>query len=183
MATISFTPTQIGARLRADAKGAPKAVIRAIVSGAQRGRSFMVKESPVDRGILRNAWRVLKMREGAELINDQPYAGIMERGARPFKISGAGLWALKAWVMRKLQSGEMNGRSSIKTKKIIKRRKTIKLEKEAESIAYAIAKNFEKVGIRGRRFVWKNLEILASLMESEMERYLSKFFNRGGVTE
>jgi hypothetical protein len=181
MATIEISAGALGARLRADAIGAPKAVKQAIFSGAQRGRSWIVGKTPVDRGILRNAWRVLRMEDGAVLVNDQPYAGIMERGARPFKISSEGLWALKAWVMRKLQSGEMNGRSSLKTGKIIKRRKTFSLEREAEGIARAIAKNFEKVGIKGRRFVLMNLEILASLMEHEIDRYLSKFFNRPGV--
>lgn len=185
MATVEISFDKLGHRLRADAAGAPRAVKRAIYSGAQRGRSFIVGESPVDRGILKNAWRVLKMREGAELVNDQPYAGVMERGARPFKISSEGIFALKGWVMRKLVSGEMNGRSSLKTKKVMRRRKTFALEKEAEKIAYAIAKKFEKVGIQGKRFVWKNLEKLAALMEGEMERYLAKFFNRplGGSGE
>lgn len=181
MATISIDAGKLGARLRADAKGAPLAVRRAMFSAAQRGKALLVKDSPVDRGILRNAWRVLKMLDGVELVNDQPYAGVMERGARPFKISDDGLWALKAWVMRKLMSGDMNGRSSLKTKKIMKRRKSFKLEKEAESIARAIAKSFAKVGIKGRRFVWRNLRVLASLMDGEMNRYLEKFFNRGGI--
>lgn len=178
MATISIEPGMLGARLRSDARGAPLAVLRAMRSAAHRGRGLLVKESPVDRGILRVAWRVLRLSDGVELVNDQPYAGIMERGARPFKISSAGIFALKGWVMRKLMSGEMQGRSSLKTKKLMKRTKTVKLEKMAESIAYAIAKKFEKVGIRGRRFVWRSLPILASLMDDEINRSLTKFFNR-----
>jgi Bacteriophage HK97-gp10, putative tail-component len=177
---IAMTEGQLGARLRADSKGAPKAVFRAMFSAAQRGKAFIVGKSPVDRGILRNAWKVIRLSSinEVQLVNDQPYAGIVERGARPFKISSAGLWALKSWVLRKLKSGEMNGRSSLKTKKLMKRRNTPDLEKEAEGIAYAIAKKFEKVGMKGKRFVLNNLTILASLMDAEVKRSLSTFFNR-----
>jgi len=178
--TITMTEGQLGARLRADAKGAPKAVLRAMVSAAQRGKSFIVGKSPVDRGLLRNAWKVIKLSilNEVHLVNDQPYAGIVERGARPFRISSEGFWYLKAWVMRKLQSGEMNGRSSLRTHKIMRRRKTENLEREAENITWAIAKKFERVGMRGKRFVMQNLPQLASLMDSEVQRSLSVFFNR-----
>lgn len=199
--TITMTESQLGARLRSDEAGAPKAVIKAMISAAQRGKSFMVGKSPVDRGILRNAWKVIKLSSlgVVELTNDQPYAGIMERGARPFKISGAGLWALKGWVMRKLMSGEMvpqgaqtritwargwnkrirtaKGESLISTRRR-RRFSRAQLEVEAERIAYAIAKNFEKVGMKGKWFVMNNLTQLAQLMDSEVKRSLSKFFNR-----
>ncbi len=196
-----MTEAQLGARLRSDAGGLPKVVVRATFSAAQRGRALLVKNSPVDRGILRNAWKVIRLSNdrGVELTNDQPYAGIMERGARPFKISGAGLFYLKAWVLRKIKAGQIipsgsstkitwakgwdkkirsaTGQSQIKST----RRKTVKgmdLEEEAERIAYAIAKKFEKVGMSGKRFVMKNLLALAALMDQEVTRYLSDFFNR-----
>lgn len=174
MATITISPGQLGARIKADNVGAPKALERALISALQRGKAYIVGKSPVDRGILRNAWKIVKLSTGGgELVNDAPYAGIMELGARPFKISSAGIFALKGWVMRMFKSGRMipNGaRSKIPGND--------ELEKQAESIAYAIAKNFEKVGIKGKRFVWQSLPILASLMEIEINRSLNKFFNR-----
>lgn len=175
--TITMTEGQLGARLRSDATGSPKAVFRAMVSAAQRGKSFIVGKSPVDRGILRNAWKVIKLSSKGivELTNDQPYAGIMERGARPFKISSEGLAALKWWVIRKLRSGEMQ----VKGTKHRKRRSyNKKLEQEATGIAYAISKKFERVGIKGKRFVMNNLTQLAQLMDSEVKRSLANFFNR-----
>lgn len=165
--SIVIESGQLGARLRSDANGLPKVIQRVMFSAAQRGRAFIVSKSPVDRGILKNAWRIVKMSDGVELINDQPYAGVMEQGARPFKIGRAGLDSLTAWVLRKIMSGEM------------KRSKTSDLESEAQSIAWAIAKKFEKYGIKGRRFVYNNLSKLAELMDSEINRYLDKFFNRG----
>ncbi len=199
--TIALTEAQLGARLRSDANGAPDAVFRAMYSAAQRGKAFIVGKSPVDRGILRNAWKVVKLStlKTVELTNDQPYAGVMERGARPFKISNDGIWALKAWAMRKLRSGEMTptgaqtritwakgwnkalrkakGESLI-TSHRSKRIKKTELEAEAERIAWAIAKTFEKVGIKGKFFVMNNLEKLAFLMDAEVKRSLGVFFNR-----
>jgi hypothetical protein len=199
--TITMTEAQLGARLRSDAKGAPKAVFNAMYSAAQRGRSFIIGKSPVDRGILRNAWKVIKLSsiQTVELTNDQPYAGIVERGARPFKMSSTGIFYLKGWVMRKLKSGEMypegaqtkiswakgwskklktaKGESLITSKRKRKFSKD-ELEKAAESIAYAIAKTFEKYGMKGKRFVLNNLTKLAELMDGEVKRYLSNFFNR-----
>jgi len=201
MAEIQMTEGQLGARLRSDANGLPGVVLRATISAAQRGKALLVKQSPVDRGILRNAWKVIKLSgdRGAELVNDQPYAGIMERGARPFKMSVEGVFYLKAWVMRKMKAGQIipqgastkitwargwdkvsrkaQGQSLIKSKKLVMP-KGFDLEDEAERIAWAIAKNFEKVGIKGRRFVMKNLLVLAALMDQEVTRYLTTFFNR-----
>jgi hypothetical protein len=199
--SVRMTEAQLGARLRADAKGVPKAVFQAMFSAAQRGKAFLVEQSPVDRGILRNAWKILRLIsiQTVELTNDQPYAGIVERGSKPFKISQEGIQALKGWAMRKLQSGEMmptgaqtkitwargwdkkhrqaKGESLIKSKRK-KRFSKQQLEQEAQSIAYAIAKKFERIGMKGQRFVMKNLGTLASLMDAEVKRYLSKFFNR-----
>lgn len=199
MGTINIEPGQLGARLRSDANGAPKAVQRAMFSAGQRGKALLVKDSPTDRGILRNAWKVIKLSDGVEIVNDQPYAGIVEGGARPFRISSDGIWALKAWVMRMFKSGRMfpegaqskiswkrgwdkkaatvTGSSQIK--RVTKKRITKdKLEQQAESIAWAIAKKFEKIGMKGKRFVYNNLPLLAELMDAEVSRYLEDFFNR-----
>lgn len=190
-----MSPGQLGARLRADKKGAPAAVQRAIFSAAQRGKAFIVGKTPVDRGILRNAWKVVKLSDGSELVNDQPYAGIMERGARPFKMSRAGREALEGWVKRKILGGAISRvktptvgmdwksarahqKANRKTGKATKAHQKWLLDDEAKSIAFAIAKHFEKVGMKGKRFVWMALPQLAELMDAEINRSLSAFFNR-----
>lgn len=224
MASVTIDHNKIGQRIRADASGAPRIVKQAIFSSAQRGRAFIVGRSPVDRGILRNAWRVLRSSNGADLVNDQPYAGVMERGARPFRISKEGREALVGWVKRKILDGGMgffsgnkaNQRAAVTwaTKKVQAENKQRNrsmgrgknrqfgpkadtsfrrlkgqmranveaLSKQAEMIAYKIASKFAKVGIQGRRFVMKNLDILVHLMELEMVRFLSKFFDRAQGT-
>lgn len=170
---VTIEAGKLGARIKSDAKGMPRVLKNAMYSAGQRGKAFILGKTPVDRGILRNAWRVVKMSGGVELVNDMPYAGIMERGARPFKIRGAGIEALTGWVKRKiLQVG------TIKGSKAHKHRVKWIIDDEARSIAWAIAKTIEKVGIKGRRFVYMNLPKIAELMDSEVNRYLDSFFNR-----
>jgi predicted metal-dependent phosphotriesterase family hydrolase len=197
--TITMTPGQLGARLRADANGAPKAVLNAMFSAAQRGKAFIVDKTPVDRGILRNAWKVIKLSSQMEvqLVNDQPYAGVIERGSRPFKISPEGIEALTGWVKRKLmREGYNNTKFGRDTRKMhwkdarkeqlahrkagagYKKRVLWELDDQAKSIAWAIAKSWEKLGRKGTRFVYMHLPQLAELMDAEVKRYLSDFFNR-----
>jgi hypothetical protein len=215
--TVHIEAGKLGARIRQDGKGYPGAVKKAIFSAMHRGRSYIVGRTPVDRGILRNAWKVVSTADGAELLNDAPYAGIMERGARPFKISKAGLEALTGWVKRKILDGGMgfftgNQRdrkqaiswavrkqraenkminramkrgsygpkrdTSSRRLRAAKVTQVAALEQEAKSIAYAIAKHFERVGMKGKRFVYLALPTLAKLMDAEVSRSLEKFFNR-----
>ena len=145
----------------------------------------MLKESPVDRGILRNAWKVVRHPDGSELVNDQPYAGILERGSRPFKISKEGIIALAGWVKRKILAGNYaNVKTRIPGKGKGNRTSSQKkltrwaLDDEALSIAYAIARSWAKVGRKGKYFVLRNLNKLAALMDDEITRSLSNFFNR-----
>lgn len=193
MATLTIEPGQLGVRIRADVAGTPKAINRAIFSGLQRGKAYLVGQSPVYRGILRNAWKVMRLLEGgAELVNDQPYAGVMEAGARPFRISPEGRQALARWVYIKLLEG---GKATSRAGRVQKRkylptgiaqaraaqhkgRVRAELEEEADQISWAIAKKFEKVGIKGRRFVWLALPKLAQMIEEEINRSLGNWFNR-----
>jgi hypothetical protein len=112
-------------------------------------------------------------------------------------MSAAGVEALTGWVKRKILAGNIQMvKHGASTRKMAwkaaraaqlehKRRGKVwqkaalwALDDEAKSIAYAIAKKFEKQGMKGKRFVMKNLETLAGLMDAEIKRYLDKFFNR-----
>lgn len=197
MAVISFKPGELGARLRSDAKGTPKALVKAMKSAAHAGRALLISDSPVYRGILKNAWKVVAFVDGVELVNDQPYAGVIERGARPFKISPEGFEALKLWVSRKLLAGGNTWkwyRSEAKARSKADRRSARKrmgptrkmrvvaeqmADKEASRIAWAIARKWSRVGMQGKYFVRRNLPQLSHAMDKEVTRFLSEFFNRG----
>jgi len=183
----------LSVRLRSDATNAPKAIFRAMVSSAQRGKGFLVAATPVDRGILRNAWKIVKSSATNEvqLVNDQPYAGVMERGARPFKMGRAGIEAIKGWVGRQLRAGKiilkpkprnaiahLTDAYKVRFKSRPKLSKGAERQQAIESITWAIVKTIEKVGIKGRRFVMNNLDKLAALMKEEMDRSLDNFFSR-----
>jgi hypothetical protein len=108
MGVVDLTPKGLAMRLKLDAKNAPIVVQMAVLSGAHRGRSYIVGRSPVDRGMLKNGWRILSMLGIVELVNDAPYAGVVERGSRPFKISREGLESLIGWVKRKITGGNLS---------------------------------------------------------------------------
>lgn len=199
MSTIEFTPQKLALRLKRDAEGLPEAISRGMKAGAQRGRAVMVSRSPVYRGILRNAWKVIKVSaEQVNLENDMPYAGILERGSRPFKISQAGIEALTLWVKRKILKGnfarvnhgpdttKMDFKTARKAQLAHRKAKSWrkeaawKLDDEAERIARAIAKKWQREGRKGIYFIRNSLDKLAELMRTEVERKLEKFFNRKG---
>lgn len=56
---------------------------RAARRAARRSVAVLKRVTPVHDGLLAKAWRVRNTKEGAELINDAPYAGVIEMGARP----------------------------------------------------------------------------------------------------
>lgn len=204
MGSVVIAPSKLGMRLRLDAKLAPLAVQAAMVSGAHRGRSYIIRHTPVDRGVLKNAWRILTMLGVVDLVNSQPYAGVIERGARPFKISREGLENLVGWVKRKLigqghrdnaewaarrtasferdQYGPVSpfkqyGPKQRRAKSRVQVLKDDFLDKEARRIAWAIAKKFERLGMKGKFFIRQNLPTLVRLAADEINRFLSKYFN------
>jgi hypothetical protein len=164
----------------------------------------MARHSPVDRGRLKNGWVILSRLGIVDMVNNAPYAGVIERGARPFKISPEGLEALTGWVKRKLigkghrENAEWAARRSASFERDQygpvspfkqygpkqKRRKSRVqqlvdegIDKEAKRIAWAIAKKFERLGMRGKFFIRSNLPTLVRLASDEVERFLTKYFN------
>lgn len=89
--------------LRALDQAARRKMRIALQSGAERGRSIMVRRTPVDTGHMRAAWRVFMTalgNEAAKLTNDHPAIGVVEAGARPHPVSDLGILAIERWVGR-----------------------------------------------------------------------------------
>lgn len=88
-------------RLEADADLARKAALEA----AQRGVADVVeatnKKGVVDTGHYKRSWRAVPTDEGAELVNDTPYASVIEYGRRP-GAPGPPVAPILDWVRRKL---------------------------------------------------------------------------------
>ncbi len=113
MSVIYLTAAELPRVLAAHEKTLPKAIQAGIRLAAERGRTHLMRQSPVDLGQYKNSWRVKETGAGPTIINDSPHAGIIELGARPHKVSREGIEALTAWVLRKLttSSGKLKGKA------------------------------------------------------------------------
>lgn len=182
MPVIRIEPGKLGVTLRADARNLPRVIRRGMKRGAQRGRTHLVRNSPVDLGVLKNAWDIEEhdFTGGLwlELVNSTLYAGVVERGMRPgFKMSRAGIEALAGWVKRKILGGAIKAtkRTTISTGAVAS-----DIDAEAHRIAYAIAKKFERVGRKGQFFVRDSMGKLTVFAMDEIMREVNKYFDSGG---
>jgi hypothetical protein len=150
--SIRIRPEELGPELRRRARNMPKVINKGLNKAAHRGRSMLVKKTPVDMGQMKNSWRVIK----TDIVNDAPHAGIIEEGARPHKVNAAGIASLTAWARRKLGVNE----------------------KEAKGIAFAIAKKLEKEGQKGHFIVRDSVDDLRRFAVNEVVREINKQANR-----
>lgn len=104
--------------------------------------------APIDRGIYRAGFQFQKTPQGADVYNATPHAPIIEDGARAtnIKIGRKMIEALAEWVLRKGLVATHEMTAGGRSRKV----PTATREAEANSIAWAIAKNMEKVGIFNR---------------------------------
>ena len=144
---IKIDPKRLGSELAKRGRISRKAVERGIQRGMARGRALLVKETPVDVGQMRNAWRVDK---DLGIINDAPHAGVIEGGARPHKVNAAGRRALEQWAMRQLGVDE----------------------KTAKAVAQGTINKLAKQGQKGHFIVRDNMPRLQRMVAQEVERKL-----------
>lgn len=170
----------------------PGVIAKGLFIGAQRGRTFLVRKSPVDTGQYKNSWVVKDQgRNGATVENDAPHAGIIEGGARPHGVNREGIEALTKWVMRvfarKARFGPTKPKQFGPTKPTkfgptkppmfgpIRGPKPVMSIKEARGIAFAIAAKLKKQGQKGLFIVRDNLPTLSKYAAQEVARAVSKY--------
>ena len=105
MATVKLRPSEVGPTLSTQAKTLPTAIaLGSLAVVAQRSVARLAAISPVDMGVFKNAWYATRVgaRKAYKVVNDAPYAGIIERGARPHPVSMEGQIAISHWVKRKI---------------------------------------------------------------------------------
>ena len=83
------------------------AVIRAQRSACHAGKVIVKRATPKDRGLAQNSWQANMGPKNARpptpaawLSNSAPYIGILEKGARPHKVSLDGQRSIYEWVER-----------------------------------------------------------------------------------
>ena len=176
---IPMRAADVPAALRRRNRATLDAIALGTRVGAQRGRTLIVRKTPTDQGQLRASWSVaggqrtggLRGRLLAELFNDAPHAGIIERGARPHSVNRAGIEALTQWVWRKRRSfGIVTASGNAARGK--------KAQAQARAIAFAIARKIAAKGQVGQFFVRKNKPALEKAMIREVRRALRKSARR-----
>jgi hypothetical protein len=152
------------------------AVHRGLVSAAFRTLGVIQNElipaenpQPVDRDVYRAGWRVETTEKGADLVNDLPYAPVIEWGARAenIKIGRAMIQALAEWAKRKGFSPPNIPKGGDP-------------QKGWESIAWAIATAMKKTGIfnrgglKGLRIGEKAVKRLRAFLHEEVAREMKR---------
>lgn len=115
---------------------------------AAASRTLLSRRTPVDTGQLKSSWHVTK--DGVR--NDAPHAGIIEKGARPHKVSYAGIQSLTEWAERQLGLPP----------------------EKAKAVAWGIAKRIEREGQQGTYFVEKSMDDIAIALKRAVVRQLKK---------
>ncbi len=164
MAIEKITSTsQLAKRLKLRRHQIREAVMAGARRGARGARAVLVIRSPKDRGNFKAAWRsksfLRKSGEIARVSNDAPYAGIIERGARPHGVNKEGREALFHWVRRHFSDST---------------------EEEQIGITYAIINKIRLKGQKPTLFVRKSLPDLRKLLTMETERALKQQAGRTG---
>lgn len=184
MTTYVIRPEHLPGILRAHEKRFPAAVRKGALRAAHRGRTHLVSVSPVDQGAFKSAWRVARDAEGYPMItNDAPYAGVIERGARPHPVSREGIENIKEWVKRKVLGGLTLAKYSAQQGRKVKRGSgsVSWVDREAESIAWAIAAKLKKEGQKGLYLVQNAVPLLADWTAVEVERAVREAIDAVGT--
>lgn len=99
--TLRIRPQDLARELGARGTQTRKATRAGVRLAAERGRGILAQATPVDTGAMKARWRVSKGGT-VTIVNDAPYAGVVEAGARPHGVSIEGRHAIKLWFMRKV---------------------------------------------------------------------------------
>jgi hypothetical protein len=198
-----LTPGQVAGAVKRTAAAVREAIRVGAIRGAERGRAFVVRQTPVDQGQLKASWKVRPSMAAAaatrgaqmlaELVNDAPHAGIVERGARPHPVSPEGWMAIYDWVVRHRQelgivtAGGNARRVKAGTKVInpILQGGGVGLDPEIGAITNAIVWKLKTRGQVPTYFVRGSLETLRNILDAEVrgavDAALRKAQSTGGI--
>lgn len=150
--TTRITIAELPDALKNEGEKARKTLLKGAFAAAQRFKTLIVQRCDelgiTDLGTLKNSWRVERIDNGAIVYSDCPYAGIIELGARPHKVSKEGQEGIAQWAIRKLGVDE----------------------KEAHSVAFLICRKIALVGQEPKHLVQDALPMATAYYKEEVER-------------
>jgi len=175
MTTIRIRPEELPHLMRKHRERVPAAIAKGIRLSAERTRSHLVQISPVDLGQFKNAWQVSGRGSLVEVSNSAPHAGIIERGARPHKVSREGFEAIKGWVKRKILRGAVAGARRVGNAgtwegRTARAKAHDWVDEEATRITWAIVKKIEKEGQKGLWLVNNSMPKIKRWLEQEIKK-------------
>lgn len=153
MVTLRMNIRQLPGWLKKLHRQYPIAVRTGLRAAASKSQQYITSTGieqaqpypPVDRGMYRRAWKVQRTPEGAKLYNSMPYAAIIEYGRRPGgRLPPVDI--LAEWVRRKLG---------------------VKNKKEAQGIAWAIARKIASKGTAPRYVLLNSMPAIRQFVNEE----------------
>ena len=181
---ISIAIEDLGQDLAERIRELPVVIKRGMSSGTMFGRALLTKKSPTDQGQLRNSWKLVDFPGGArsrstmtQLVNEAPHAGIVERGARPHRVSQEGIEAITQWVWRNRRSfklGKVSGPIQRGTKggrKAVQRASELE---QCKGIAFAIVWKIRRKGQAPTWFVRDSMPKISSVTRREVIREIDR---------
>ncbi len=147
---MSIRITSFASLLRKQAKEMPRQIRKGLRAGVRRGKAVLVRRTPRYLGEMANSWSDREMSSGAQLHNDAPHAGVVERGARPHGVNAEGREAIEVWFMRQRGLTEI----------------------EAKAAAAGYIEKLKREGQEGLFIVEKALDELKKLAQVEIERLI-----------
>jgi hypothetical protein len=183
---VTIKPGQLGAFITGSAKGQQAAIERGVRIAKHRAKALLQLRTPVDMGVMRAAWTVTK--GGVE--NSFPLAGVIERGARPHKVSREGREAIYEWVKRKvtLFEGRIGPHRPGRGKKNhYGRMLTVNdvaaigedFDWLAREVAGAIVARIERDGYKGTYFIEESMPDITAILMEEVNRSVQRALLKG----
>lgn len=175
MATINIKPGTLGATLKAAGKRNRRAVDLGIRAAAHRGVALLKRLTPVDEGIMKNAWAVVGADGNTRIENLAPHAGIIEGGARPHPVSEEGRLAIEGWVRRVVLSTFVTDSKSADGSALSRKLNSWeKANADVRAIVERIIWKIRTKGYKGLFLVKGNMNELRAFVFEEIDRYVAK---------
>lgn len=193
MTTVTIPPGRLGAFLKASVGKNAAAVQKGVRRGAMRSVALLTRKTPVDQGIMKNAWKYVEVGGSvgspviARVDNSAPHAGIVERGARPHMPP---LEPILEWVKRHLKTLGLraprwknpkfgpwkNARAYARHEERIRSHvsATADFEDDVLKVAEAIRWKIFKHGQKGLFIVRNSLDEIRELVNDEVNKAIAR---------
>ncbi len=150
---VTMFASQVSLQIKKDVEGGRKTVRKAVHNTAEVARNILSRSAPVGWGELKASLRLQKQTSKTELAQvtaDAPYAGIIERGARPHPVSKDGRDLIARWAKKKFSV----------------------TDSEAKGIAFLVARKIAREPTKPRWWFRSKLGDFEQILHKEIARII-----------